>query len=92
MPYIDPIARIYLAQGGKPRNKGELNYAVTMLVIDYITRRVMSYAVLSDARAALQDANDELYRRLIAPYEDTKAALNGDVFAALVLRTDDEKP
>lgn len=87
MPYVDAEARQRLSQGGwkpalrvVPQTKGELNYVLTKIVLEYVAEHGTSYAVLSDARAALNDASSEFYRRMMAPYEDQKIIDNGDVY------------
>lgn len=62
-------------------HQGDLTWAIATLMDEFIMRdgRV-SYTTLSSARAAAQDAADEWYRRLMAPYEDDKRRINGDVY------------
>ena len=87
MPYIDRPARDRLASGGAPERAGELNYAVTRFVDDYLERMAerdgrLRYAHLNEAIGVLECAKLELYRRLAAPYEDGKIDENGDVYSA----------
>lgn len=83
MPYITTEARTRLEQGGRPETAGELNYAVTRLVDDYLVRAGgLRYARLNEAIGVLECAKLELYRRLAAPYEDAKRAESGDVYTA----------
>ena len=79
MPYIPQTARAEL-RSRRPQNKGELNYVITKLLMEYIEYKGLSYQNLSDAAAALSDCRDEFYRRIMAPYEDAKCDENGDVF------------
>ncbi len=86
MPYIDRAARDRLASSALPEGPGELNYAVTRLVDAYLSRLAESdgrtrYAHLNEAIGVLECAKLELYRRVAAPYEDTKIAENGDVYS-----------
>lgn len=78
MPYIKKEyrdeARI------QPANCGELNYAFTVLAIDYFQRTGAKYGSINDILGALEGAKLEFYRRVAAPYEDTKIAANGDVY------------
>lgn len=62
---------------------GELNYAITMLISEYVRRRPLSYAVLNDVVGVLASAQAEFQRRVVAPYEDIKRAENGDVYNCL---------
>ena len=86
MPYIDQPSRARLANGEPPATAGELNYAITTLVRDYLTRtpegapKRPRYADYNEALGVLEAAKLELYRRMVAPYEDTKIAESGDVY------------
>ena len=83
MPYIDKDARRRLDAGSPPETPGELNYAVTRLVDAYVsTRGGLRYAHLNEAIGVLECAKLELYRRVVAPYEDDKMAGAGDVYDA----------
>jgi hypothetical protein len=83
MPYITTEARARLDAGGRPVTAGELNYAITRVVDDYlIAQGPMRYAHLNEAIGALECAKLELYRRLAAPYEDRKRDETGDVYRA----------
>ena len=59
---------------------GELNYLVTKLVNHYIKRKGKSYAHINDVMGVLDCASREFYRRVVAPYEDLKMGMNGDVY------------
>lgn len=81
MPYISVDARARLDSGGKPETPGELNYAITRLVDDYLVRQGgIRYAHLNEVVGALECAKLELYRRVAAPYEDQKRDETGDVY------------
>jgi len=80
MPYIKPDQRAGIALGEFPANAGELNYAITLLVRDYFNVRGGRYQQINDVLGALEGAKAEFYRRIVAPYEDTKIAKNGDVY------------
>lgn len=85
MPYIDGDARDRLASGIAPDGPGELNYAVTRLIDEYLERAAerdgrLRYAHLNEAVGVLECAKLELYRRIAAPYEDRKMDENGDVY------------
>lgn len=85
MPYIAPILRPafdkHLAEVAvllDRHHPGELNYAITRLV-HYWLPGSPSYADINEAIGVLECAKLELYRRVAAPYEDSKIDLNGDV-------------
>jgi hypothetical protein len=81
MPYITADARTRLEKGGKPETAGELNYAITRLIDDYLIRKGgIRYAHLNEVVGALECAKLELYRRVAAPYEDQKLSETGDVY------------
>jgi hypothetical protein len=83
MPYIEKEARDRIDSGGPPKTAGELNYAITRLLDDYLIQLGgIRYAHLNEAVGALECAKLELYRRLAAPYEDRKIAEAGDVYRA----------
>lgn len=80
MPYILKSRRARLDEGrDAPRNAGELNYAITSLINEYY-RYEGGYASINDILGALEGAKLEFYRRVAAPYEDTKIEENGDVY------------
>ena len=81
MPYITAEARARLDSGGKPDTAGELNYAITRLVDEYVIQKGgIRYAHLNEVMGALECAKLELYRRVAAPYEDKKLTETGDVY------------
>lgn len=79
MPYINEADRQDVARYG-PMSAGQLNYAITLLIKDYITENQLSYATLNDIVGALECAKLEMYRRIAVPYENSKLAMNGDVY------------
>lgn len=85
MPYVDAAARQRLEQGGAPQNAGELNYAISRLVDEYLRGLgPLRYAQLNEVVGALECAKLELYRRIAAPYEDRKRGDHGDVYSVSV--------
>ena len=84
MPYVKKTERARLDGGGPAENAGELNYLVTRLVDGYLGRKGVSYANLNEVVGVLECAKRELYRRIVARYEDRKIAdpENGDVYLA----------
>lgn len=84
MPYIKQIDREFLANGGSPRSAGELNYAITLLMIQYYENCGKNYNAINDVMGAAQNAALEFYRRIAADYEDKKIVENGDVYPSVV--------
>lgn len=81
MPYINKKLRTPVMKAGAS-NVGELTYALTRTVVDYLDRLSdqARYRDLAEVLGALEATKLELYRRRIAPYEDEKCAENGDVY------------
>jgi hypothetical protein len=77
MPYIKQERRHGWTP---PENVGELNYALSQEIKSYLTRKGQSYGTFNDVVGVLECLKLEIYRRLVAPYEDTKIIENGDVF------------
>jgi len=81
VPYVSADARARIDKDGAPETAGELNYAITRLVDDYLTRKgELRYAHVNEVVGALECAKLELYRRVAAPYEDQKLQDAGDVY------------
>lgn len=91
MPYIKQEDRVWLEgplhrlehQMGIMDDKGPgpLNYIITNLLIEWLGDNP-NYERYNAAIGVLECAKLELYRRQIAPYEDTKIKANGDVYGA----------
>lgn len=56
---------------------GNLNYVFTQLLSGSYAAR---YAEINEAIGVLECAKLEFYRRIAAPYEDTKITQNGDAY------------
>ena len=78
MPYITQENRDRMRYG-VPKTAGELNYVLTNIILKYIGEEP-NYQRFNDAIGALEGCKLELYRRKVAPYEDTKIIANGDVY------------
>lgn len=85
MPYIDKTLR--MPASNCPSNPGELNYNITNVLECY--RRYHSagtgdnYALFNEMIGALECAKLELYRRIVAEYEDVKRNENGEVYSPI---------
>jgi hypothetical protein len=84
MPYIKKEERIKfdnsaLTIASNASNCGDLNYAITVIIQEYIKKKGLNYATLNDVHGMLYACNAELYRRITGPYENTKVEQNGDV-------------
>lgn len=80
MPYIKEERREEVEVSLKPEDAGELNYLLTTIIYDYMVRKGKRYQVMNDIVGAIENSKLELYRRVIAPYEDKKLKENGDVY------------
>lgn len=89
MPYIKQEDRQDYAPSahGVPdaETAGQLNFQITDLINAFLydpepPHMRQSYEKYNAAIGALECAKLELYRRLVAPYEDEKIAENGDVY------------
>ena len=59
---------------------GAVNYAISRIVVGAMKpKEGWTYPSLSAARAVFRDAEDELRRRLMDPYESHKCVVNGDI-------------
>lgn len=77
---IEALAEAINGAGGAAADgdrAGRLNYAVTRLA--NLTLPPNRYARAALVTGVLDNVKTEMYRRAIAPYEDTKVAENGDV-------------
>lgn len=78
MPYIIEEVREQLDYR-QPKTVGELTYELYAAVLTYIESFDEKFAVYAEVLGALEATKLELYRRSIAPYEDEKLEVNGDV-------------
>lgn len=79
MPYIPKGRRVSIDAGDWPRNVGELTYKLARCVDSYIGPSPF-FQDIGEAIAALECLKLELYRRVVAPYEDDRREENGDAF------------
>lgn len=93
MPYIKPQDRPLLnkVREIQPLDAGQLNFVITRLTHGYLEREGTSYRTLNEVIGVLECSKLEIYRRVVAPYEDGKISVNGDVLPHLGDRTVYEK-
>jgi len=77
MPYIKEESRVIARV--LPNTAGELNYAITMLCLEYISRKGECYQSYNDVIGVLECSKAEQQRRWVGPYEDIKIKQNGDI-------------
>jgi len=61
-------------------NEGELNYAITKLLIMYTYKREVNYSTLNAVMGVMSCASQEFYRRVISDFEDERKETEGDVY------------
>lgn len=74
MPYIPQSERTAY----RPRNAGQLAYTVYRASLDFLEGRER-YEGMALVIGVLETVKEELYRRVVAPYEDAKIKENGDI-------------
>lgn len=81
MPYIPQDQRLHVINSLEPDGPGELNFLITSLIDGYMrSQGGTHYYNINEVVGVLECAKLELYRRIAAPYEDTKIEQNGDVY------------
>ena len=84
MPYIKEKKRRnfkFGLQNLSPKDAGELNFVLTEVCNRFLkAKQPLSYQDLNDVLGALEGAKQELYRRVVSPYEDAKRDENGEVY------------
>jgi len=85
MPYIKPADRSNYVQitsrleTTEIKTVGDLNFLITKTIHTYLKQHGVKYATMNDIVGALESAKAEFQRRIVAPYENSKIAENGDV-------------
>ena len=84
MPYIPHEARVRMLEGiiggvGVPKTAGELNWMITGRCREYLGPHPR-YKDFNEVIGVLECVKMEFYRRMVAPYEDRKKEINGDVY------------
>jgi len=59
---------------------GGLNYAICRVADGVIAAKGESYSIYNTLLGSVEAAKLEIYRRMVAPYEDVKCQANGEVF------------
>lgn len=90
MPYIEKYARQAIDQElevlvrhlpvHKGMEAGQMNYLITKLLLAWVGDGSRGYNKYNEVMGTLECVKQELYRRVIAPYEDKKCKANGDVY------------
>ena len=81
MPYINQSDRPnYEPILGPADTSGQLNFQLTMVILEYLRSHGLRYETCNDIVGALDNCKDEFKRRIQHPYEDKKIIANGDVY------------
>jgi hypothetical protein len=84
MPYITRLQKDRLNKDiiskSTTQSLGELNYVITKLCLDYLSRAGVNYTSINSVVGMLESAKLEFYHRIIADYKDDKIEENGDVY------------
>lgn len=88
MPYIkqnrrDIIDDEKIMSPSEISSVGELNYAITSIVDNYLYDNEVSYSTINDCIGALECAKLELYRKVAVPFETQKEFENGAVYTCI---------
>ena len=62
-----------------PKTAGEMQYLIAIIVGQYMLDTEYRYQNMNDVMGAISGAQQEFYRRHVAPYEDECIKKNGDV-------------
>jgi len=63
-------------------SKGELEYLVYVLMLEYMSKREKRYSSLHDCTYAVHHVADEFRRRYLDKREDKARQVNGDIIAS----------
>ena len=77
---VDNIVDEILAETSETSRSGMLNFVISTIIAELINAEGLTYNRANSYIGVLTCAQLELYRRVVAPYEDDKARANGDVY------------
>lgn len=81
MPYIEEARKDLITyEGMSAETPGELNYLLTLVILDYLRENKLCYRTINDITGALVCCQQEFQRRVTNKYEDSKIKSNGDVY------------
>jgi len=85
MPYIDNENRAYMLNlltemhECPAESAGELQFMIAILIREFMANTEWRYQDMNNVMGALAGAQQEFYRRVVAPYEDECILRNGDI-------------
>ena len=71
-PLIDELTHCLVS-------RGDFNFAITKILHAYIKKEGRCYSTLNDAIGIAECVKQELYRKVVTPYEEEKISQNGDI-------------
>jgi len=77
--HVDPHLNNFLSYVDIANSPGRLNYIITAICHDYLQRSDFKYKDLNEVLGVLESAKLELYRQVVAKYEDKKREENGSI-------------
>jgi hypothetical protein len=78
MPYISQTKRERAKYA--PADAGELNFALSCVLIDYAARKGPSYQTYNDILGAVDGCLTEFKTRVLGPFEKQAIERNGDIY------------
>ena len=85
MPYLPEDRRLRLRTGAKLGKPGDLEYLITVQLVEYLRGQGLSHQTIAEIRGVLSGALSEFNRRVAFPYEDKKIRENGDAYPGWAL-------
>ena len=79
-PFKSSRRNLGVAMGEAMENGGDLQYMLAEVIQRYLERKGLRYARCEEVMGALDGASKEFYRKVVAPYEETKIRENGLVY------------
>lgn len=86
MPHINPKDAAYIKNGGEPRNIGEFEYAIALLIRKFLLRNgpLPRFSDMNEVLGGLESSKLEFYRMVMGPYEASKVRENGNALGGLL--------
>jgi len=78
--FRDELDALLAAMGECGCTPGDLNYIISTIGAGYVVAKGLGYTHLNDVMGVFTGAPLEFYRRVVAPYEDHKRRVNGEIY------------
>ncbi len=83
MPYLTGFRKDEMRKGDYSKVAGDLNYALTTVIIQYLVRKKLRYQTLNDIVAALLLATDEFQERVRQPLQFFPGIVQDAIYTVL---------